>query len=328
MPPRVPDDFGATDPGSRLPGCMRAPISVSLLSIAACNSVVTPLADSGVDVDALAGADAPSRACDPTRPFGPPTAVVGINTNRIDMVGRLSPDELTIYFQSDRDAAPGGTVDLYVATRAPLGTFGTPIPLANVNTSDNDGDVSVSADGLTLYASRSPAAFDRGDLRVATRSSVVGAFGVPVLATLSRPTGYDIQPFDAGDALWFASDRPGGLGAFDIYRAPRTGSALGTPVPVAGISSAAEEWLPMLSFDRLSLYFSSTRPDAAASGMFDIWRSTRPDVASAFSAPQLVPELNSAFQDFPSWISPDGCRIYLSSERLGSADIYVAERQP
>jgi hypothetical protein len=28
----------------------------------------------------------------------------------------------------------------------------------------------------------------------------------------------------------------------------------------------------------------------------------------------------------PSWISPDGCRMYISSNRAGNNDIYVAAR--
>jgi hypothetical protein len=42
-----------------------------------------------------------------------------------------------------------------------------------------------------------------------------------------------------------------------------------------------------------------------------------------------VPELSSPFSESPSWISPDGCTIYLQSDRpggLGAQDIYVAVR--
>lgn len=54
-------------------------------------------------------------ACDAMAPFGPAAFPDGINqpgTN--DEGARLSPDELTAYFHSDR----GATRDIYVATRA------------------------------------------------------------------------------------------------------------------------------------------------------------------------------------------------------------------
>ena len=246
------------------------------------------------------------------------------------MMGRLSPDELTIYFQSDRDTATGGTVDLYMATRATrTDPFDPPIALASVNSSaDNDADPSVSADGLTLFIGRSNAAFDVADIFVSTRSSTLTTFGTPALATLSHPTARDLQPFETTEALWFTSERSGSLGGFDIYRAAKTGGTFGAAVAITALNSTADDWMPTIGLDGLVVYFSSTRPGAGAAGLFDIWSSTRADRASSFGPPAIVPELNSAFQDFPSWLSPDGCRLYLSSERLGSPDIYIATRLP
>lgn len=311
---------------------MHARIALTLTLAAGCGSVEythPPDAGSDDDVDAeVAAADAePGPACDVTRPWGTPAPLAGVNTNRIDMSARLSPDELTIYFQSDRDTPSGTTVDLYVATRASIDDgFGAPARLDTVSTADNDGDPSISADGLTLFAGRSTAGFTDGDIYVATRATTLGAFGAPALATVSQSTTHDNQPFDAGGGLWFTSQRPGGLGGLDIYRAPITGGVLGTPVAVTELNTASEDWLPMLTADERTVYFGSTRPDPDAPGLFDIWTSTRPDTASEFAAPTLVPELSSPFQDFPSWISPDGCRLYLTSERLGSPDIYLVER--
>jgi hypothetical protein len=43
-----------------------------------------------------------------------------------------------------------------------------------------------------------------------------------------------------------------------------------------------------------------------------------------------VSELNDpSHRDYPAWISPDGCRIYLLSSRLGEVfEVFVATRTP
>ncbi len=80
----------------------------------------------------------------------------------------------------------------------------------------------------------------------------------------------------------------------------------------------------MLSEDGRTLYFRSDRPSAM--GGFNVFVATRPTIAAAFGAPVFVPNVNAAGDDGPSFISPDGCRIYLSSDRLGNNDIFVATR--
>ena len=87
-------------------------------------------------------------------------------------------------------------------------------------------------------------------------------FAVPVIIALVGATDYDSNPcVDArGERLFFASSRPGGAGAMDIYvsahrngrwEAPRNvGSAVNTP--------AAELWTA-LSPDGRYLFFNSSR---------------------------------------------------------------------
>jgi Tol biopolymer transport system component len=81
---------------------------------------------------------------------------------------------------------------------------------------------------------------------------------------------------------------------------------------------------PAISSDELTIYFASSR-----SGNNDIWRANRASTAQPFDTPTHVDELASPSQDFPSSISPDGCRIYFWSGRAGGAgdfDIWQATR--
>jgi len=67
----------------------------------------------------------------------------------------------------------------------------------------------------------------------------------------------------AGDFLYFSSNRPGGLGKFDIYRSRVRGEQFG-PVENVGlpINSAENEADPALAYNGFRMVFSSDRPGA------------------------------------------------------------------
>jgi Tol biopolymer transport system component len=77
-----------------------------------------------------------------------------------------------------------------------------------------------------------------------------------------------------GPELFFWSDRPGGIGAADIYSAARESvtGGWGTPQNLGpNVNSAAGETRPSLSWDGTTLYFGSTR----VGGQSDIYVTTR-----------------------------------------------------
>jgi len=112
----------------------------------------------------------------------------------------------------------------------------------------------------------------------------------------------------------------------DLWRATQSGGGFANPVAEPNLSSDQSDGTPVLSHDRLTIYFQSSRPGAGAMGSYDVWRSRRSTVNDGFPAPTPVTELNSAGADWPGWLSPDGCRLYLASDRSGTFAIYLAER--
>ena len=60
----------------------------------------------------------------------------------------------------------------------------------------------------------------------------------------------------------------------------------------------------------------------------DIWLARRASVDQPFSGAAPVSELNSSAADTPNWISPDNCRLYMSSGRDDPSVLYVATRSP
>lgn len=133
---------------------------------------------------------------------------------------------------------------------------------------------------------------------------------------------HDLEPFIASDgAIWFSSDREPPANQFDIYRASANGDGFDQPVRVTELSSPKDERFPVLTPDLTEIYFGSERDV----GIRKIWMATRASSAEPFSAPVLAPNLASSSKTDPSWVSADGCRLYLSAGQLGG-DIYVATR--
>jgi hypothetical protein len=79
-----------------------------------------------------------------------------------------------------------------------------------------------------------------------------------------------------------------------------------------------------VSKDGLTIFFGSMRTGGA--GKLDVWTAHRSSRSEKFGAPAVVPPVNSALIDRPAFISADGGRLYLGSERGGAGDLYVATK--
>jgi hypothetical protein len=271
--------------------------------------------DGGADADAAEGVDA-GPSCDPAKPFGAPSPISELNTKADEAAPRLTRDERTIYF----DRGPVGTRDIYVARRASLAdTFGDPVPVRGVNSSGDEADPAVSADGKTLFLV-STAGLQPGRFGIFSTEELDdgGNFTKPVLvAALSAATGYAVRPFPRADGaeLWFSRLDTDKI----LHMAWPTGDA-GGPVVEAELTSA---FGPVLSSDARTIYFEKA---GGRGGIFVATRNT-PDAAFGNVAP--VTELGDAGNPFAGWVSPDGCRIYVEMSRptgAGGIDLWVAAR--
>lgn len=200
------------------------------------------------------------------------------------------------------------------------------MPLISVNSYLADTSPTVSTDGLAIiFASRRPTSMGF-DLWVAIRSSTLASFGTPELVANVNSSADDYHPFITvdGEELWLASLRAPSQGV-DIWRAPRTSTGFGPPIRVTELSSSVTDYSPVLSADRLTIFFAS---DAMTSGTTEIFIAHRNGVNDAFLPPTLISSVNSAIDDIPLWLSPDNCRLYLSRGGPASLDIMVATRHP
>ena len=229
-----------------------------------------------------------SRRASLDGPWGEPVNLgPNVNGPGIDGSPVVSLDGHLLFFTSDR-AGGQGSNDIYVARRADksddLG-WGPSVNLGpDVNTAAFEAGefyLQSGEDGsANLYFSRGPnnVALDIYVASIKTDGETQGP-AVPV-AELNDP---DPAITDAhpslrvdGREVYFYSNRPGSLGASDIWRSTRRSvhEPWSTPENVgAPLSTAANEIQPTLSYSGRTLVFASTR--GGGLGSSDIWMSTR-----------------------------------------------------
>ncbi len=114
--------------------------------------------------------------------------------------------------------------------------------------------------------------------------------------------------------LWFASDRAGGQGGLDLWRAPLAGDRFLAPENVgAPINSPADESDPALRRDG-ELWFASNR-DGGGSGDFDLLFAKGDGVR--FALPQFADALQSPYDERAPAFAPDGRQLFFASNRPG-----------
>lgn len=185
----------------------------------------------------------------------------------------VSADGLALYFASTR--AGGGTgFDLFVMTRANRSApWSTPVRIDELSSSAYDGNPGPSADGLTMVFTSTRDGTE--DLFISTRASVTDPWGAPVPVADVNTAAYHEgsgRLVRGGLELWFHSDRPGGVGQFDLFVATRAtpGDAFSTPQPVTELLSADNDWDIWVSEDSRYVMFGTNRL-----GQYSIFEASR-----------------------------------------------------
>lgn len=172
------------------------------------------------------------------------------------------------------------------------------------------------------------------------QASKYSDWSAPVnLGPVINSTVNDQQPAISKDglSLYFASNRTGGLGGFDMYVSQRASvdDPWSSPLNLgATVNTAFDEGNPAFSRDEHLMFFQSKRPGGL--GNIDIWVSQREHTHDDFDwqpAVNLGPGVNSAADDNgPSYFEneEDGApQLYFGSSRpggLGVSDIYLSEQ--
>lgn len=144
------------------------------------------------------------------------------------------------------------------------GNLGEMSPLS-LSTNDpliNQGAATFSADGNHLYFTQWKIENGKTISQIYYSNKISHAWTEPVLLSSVNMTGYNSkQPFITKDGkfLYFSSDKPGGLGKFDIWFAPiNTDGSIGEPVNAGPkINTSGDEQTPFYHLTTFTLVFSS-----------------------------------------------------------------------
>ena len=131
-----------------------------------------------------------------------------------------------------------------------------------------------------------------------------------------------------GNTLYFASNRPGGLGGTDLWISERKpDGSWDTPRNLGPkINTSGDEEAPFITNDGKTLYFSSTgHPGMGEQDLFIAWK----DADGQWTSPvNLGQPVNTAYRELGFFLSADGQTGYFASDRpdgYGGMDIYYFE---
>ncbi len=171
----------------------------------------------------------------------------------------LTPDEQTLVFTALK---PEGDEDLMVATYNGE-SWSPPASLSpGINTNDNEGTASLSADGrlIVFTACQGRKGFGSCDLYLSRKTGADWSTPENLGPTVNTRY-YESQPSLSADGrrLYFVSDRPGGQGRRDIWRSDLdAGGTWNEPVNIGSpINTPFNEASPFIHANGQSLFFAS-----------------------------------------------------------------------
>ena len=249
-----------------------------------------------------------------------------VNTKADDYFPFLTNDQSLLYFTRKTDK---GDEDLYESIRGD-GQWSRGRPVRDLNTGKDEGMSTFVRDGRVLFYT------------VCGREGVLGGCDIWQVELDQNREVTAMAPLEGfansgdwesqaaiscdGQTLYFASNRPGGLGGTDLYVCERQpdgswGDAenLGT-----AINSKLDEEAPFITNDGQTLYFSSNgHPGMGDQDIFMSWK----DQGGEWSMPiNLGPPVNSAFRELGFFLTADGKTGYFASDRpeesAGGLDIF------
>ena len=191
----------------------------------------------------------------------------------------------------------------------------------------HDWDFTLAPDGKTALVASARSDEDGGapleDHRIWASKRNGREWSVPiVLAPPVNAGQHDSYPWLAADGtLYFFSNRDGGLGRGDIYRAEDwDGGSASVENLSAPVNGPHHEVDPFIAPDESYLIFCSDRP--AGFGKADIYVSFR-TVGEGWSEPiNLGNRVNTAADEYIPSVTPDGRYFFFTSNVSGNRDIY------
>ncbi len=251
----------------------------------------------------------------------------GVLSTEADEVGAaFTPDGRTLYFTRRSPTTSTPTVSVIFVSRFEKGRWRAP-EVAPFSGRYRDSSPAISPDGSKLfffsYRPRELGGKPREDADLWVTNATERGWTEP--RNLGPPVNTDKNegsPSVAADGtLYFSSDREGGRGGFDIYRARSIGSSFAEVENLGdAINTGATETHPSIAPDQSFLVFVSFgRPEIGLSGGFpyargDLYASQQKEGVWQ-PARNLGSAVNTTGTESNPCLAPDGVRLFFTSER-------------
>ncbi len=266
-------------------------------------------------------------------PFDPKNLGAGVNSTAAEYFPAITADEQTIIItRSNRNpGTPPGQEDFY-ESRLADGEWAAARNLgAPLNTPDNEGAQTISADGQLMMFTGCNRQEGLGSCDIYFSRKVGSNWTEP--QNIRNPINsakWESQPSLSPDkkTVYFSSSRSGGLGDKDLWSSTLTPQGVwGVPVNLGDlINTVGTEESPFIHTDNQTLYFSSD--GHVGMGRKDIYYS-RKDANGNWTKPvNLGYPINTWNNDDSFIVGASGKIAYFASDRkggLGSLDLYSFE---
>ncbi len=269
-----------------------------------------------------------------------PVPVKRLSGEADEYLATISPDQETMYFtrrvkkvnRRDGPAAQVRLVEEFTKAERKEGDefeIGAPMP-SPFNESFNEGGPSITADNTELYFTvcEDLNGYKNCDIYYTERDEF-GFWITPrsVGDHINRRDSWESQASVSAnaDALYFTSNRAGGVGGLDLYRCERLSDGKWSAPKNLGktINTSGNEKTPFIHSDSKTLYFSSDGLQGL--GGFDIFLA-KATGDSTWQQPQNIGyPINTEDDDLGLFVSLDGRTGYFASNKFRQStgyDIY------
>jgi outer membrane protein OmpA-like peptidoglycan-associated protein len=267
-----------------------------------------------------------------------------INTESPEYLPVITADGKKMYFTGYDRKGKIGLEDVFVSEMID-GKWSNAEIIGNINTKSNESVDGISADGNRLvFFGNFANSFGKGDIFYS--DNMLG--GWSMIKHFPQPINSNYYDGDAfltcdGKAIFFVSDRSGGVGGFhakdqlyngnywgntDIYVCTKTATGWSSSINIGEmINTPGAERTPFLHSDGKTLYFSSDSHYGL--GGIDVYKTVRlnDSLWTEWSEPvNLGKEINTPEDDWGYRISTDGKLAYFAADNrtggFGDDDIY------
>ncbi len=253
-------------------------------------------------------------------PFKPVPLPEQVNKLVLQYFPVLTADGNSLVFTGRVNLSPNSDEDLYICTKDNDGKWSEPVTISeNINTRNNEGTATISADGRTIIFTSCLGRKGYGSCDLFVSYKKGEEWTKPEnLGPNINSRAWESQPSLSADGrkLYFVSDRRGGLGRRDIYVSELKEKEWSAPKNLgAPINTEDDEVSPFMHANGETLYFGSN--GHLGFGNFDIFKSELEE--KSWSDPKNLGYPINTFEDQVSlFVTADGKKGYYANENMNT----------